>query len=82
MNGDAVVNVADAVGMLDALFTLSSAILLCEDAQDVNADLLIDIADPVALLSYLFVAAPPPAAPFPACGSSLVRLGCSRSTCP
>ena len=67
VNDDSLINLADAITVLDALF-LGGAIN-CMDASDTNDDELSNIADGVYLLSYLFSGGPPPPAPFGgACG--------------
>jgi hypothetical protein len=68
INGDAVVNVADAVSLLGYLFAFKPP-PACLDAGDVNDDGKVNIADAVSLLGYLFASRPPPAAPFAACDS-------------
>ena len=66
-NLDDLVNIADAVGILDATF--GGPPLACDSAGDVNDDGGVDIADPIALLAFLFSGGVAPPAPFPDCGS-------------
>ncbi len=61
-NSDGAVDVADAVFLLDALFTLGM-FPTCPDAADVNDDGAIDVSDAVYELSYLFSGAAAPPAP-------------------
>jgi hypothetical protein len=79
-NGDARIDIADAVHELNWLF-MGGAVLSCMAAADVNGDGELDISDPVRALSYLFLGAPPPDAPFPECGPFHLEtdsdLGCS-----
>ncbi len=63
VNGDGSVDVADAISLLQALFS-SGQPLPCLDAGDTNDDGALDIADAISLLQYLFsppVSLPPPA---------------------
>jgi hypothetical protein len=57
------VDLADAIRMLEILFTGSGKRTLCPDACDSNDDGGIDISDPVSLLNYLFQGGRPPPAP-------------------
>ncbi len=52
-NGDGLINVADAVAILEALFRGGDS-LRCERAADMNLDDRLDIADAVSLLGFLF----------------------------
>ncbi|MCH2506413.1 MAG: hypothetical protein MK125_12780, partial [Dehalococcoidia bacterium] len=84
INGDSSLDISDAVGTLDYLFT-GGAIPSCLEASDFNNDRIVDISDAVASLNYLFSGGEPPAAPGPPeadCGNdmdaegSLGDLGC------
>ncbi|MEM7164273.1 MAG: LamG-like jellyroll fold domain-containing protein [Planctomycetota bacterium] len=75
-NCDGVVDVSDPIAILGSLFLGAAA--CCQQAGDVIGDGNVDVADPVALLGYLFATGPPPAMPFPLCGSS----GCFGGACP
>ncbi|MHC4936747.1 MAG: collagenase [Planctomycetota bacterium] len=66
-NGDGMVDVADVVYLLAALFTGGPPAVVAE-AAFVNGDAAFDISDPIYLLAHLFSGGPPPAAPFPAAG--------------
>jgi hypothetical protein len=68
-NGDADVNVADAVAILQWLF-LSPNSVTCPDAADTNDDERTNVADAVYLLQYLFINGPaiPPPFPIGTCG--------------
>ena len=55
-NGDAAVDIADAISILSALF--SGGTLPCPDAADANDDGLLDIADAITVLTGLFGGAP------------------------
>lgn len=66
-NGDSAVNVADAIFIIQYLFTMGPA-PGCADAADVNDDSGIDISDAIYIIGYLFTDGPPPASPFPGCG--------------
>lgn len=66
-NVDSLVNIADAVWILNELFR-SGPPSKCDDAADANDDGVKGAADAVYLLNYMFLAASPPPAPFGACG--------------
>ena len=83
-NGDATVNLADAVSVLNALFG-GSGDPACADACDSNDDGSSDIADAITVLSFLFASGPPISPPSPMCGPdpTLDSLGCeSANSCP
>ncbi|MFN0057645.1 MAG: dockerin type I repeat-containing protein [Planctomycetota bacterium] len=67
VNSDGVVNQADAVFLLNAIY-IDGPEPVCWDAGDINDDGAIGLLDPVWLLTYLFVSGPAPAAPFPSAG--------------
>ena len=64
VNNDSLLDISDAVGILDYLFS-GGLRITCLEAADFNNDWLVDITDPVAALNYLFVGGDPPAAPGP-----------------
>ena len=64
VNNDSLLDISDAVGILDYLFS-GGLRLTCLEAADFNNDWVVDITDPVATLNYLFVGGAPPAAPGP-----------------
>jgi hypothetical protein len=74
-NADGVVDLSDAVFMLESLCHRGIA-LPCEAAADSNRDGVINISDAVYSLEYMFSGGPPPPAPFPACGTHRTGLGC------
>lgn len=84
INDDALINLADAVSLLNALFL--GGVVSCDDATDTNDDELSNIADAVYLLSYLFTNGPD--IPVPSngvCGSdpSGTNLECAEyNSCP
>lgn len=63
-NGDAAVDISDALVALRYLFE-GSATPTCYDAADSNDDGLLNISDPICTLSYLFAGGPAPPEPFP-----------------
>lgn len=68
-NGDGLVNVADAIFHLSALFLPGADQPACSDAADSNDDGGMNVADTVYLLSSLFVpGSPHPPPPHPGCG--------------
>ncbi len=66
INADGSIDISDAVGTLDYLFSNGNP--LCVATIDINDDDATNIADTVSLLSYMFAGGPQPAAPFPGCG--------------
>ena len=58
-NGDGIIDVADAVFLLNYLYKGGEAPVPLERA-DVNGDELVDVADVVYLLNYLYKGGPPP----------------------
>lgn len=71
VNNDSLLDISDAVGTLDYLFSGGMRIS-CLETADFNNDWVVDITDPVACLHYLFVGGEPPAAPGPiesSCGA-------------
>ena len=66
-NDDGIVDMTDAVSILDCLFSGTSC-TTCAAAADVNADQIIDVSDPAALLDWLFIGGPGLPEPFPGCG--------------
>jgi hypothetical protein len=85
-NKDGGVNIADAIWILNALFS-GGPQSECKDAADANDSGATDISDPVYLVNFLFVGTefPPPPTPGPeACGADLTEdpLDCIASSCP
>jgi hypothetical protein len=80
-NGDAVLDISDAMHTLGALF-ISASPLRCSDAADTNDDGRVDIADAIFGLNHLFSGAPAPPEPFPSAGEDPTAddLPCFRST--
>ncbi len=83
-NGDASLDISDAVSMLEYLFNGATNGSSCQDAYDTNDDGFINIADPVRLLDYLFAGAPEPPEPGAQCGQDPTgdALLCQESVCP
>jgi hypothetical protein len=85
-NDDGRFNVTDAVWIIRGVIGSGPA-TACADAADANDDGLLDLSDPMYLLEFLFLAGPPPPAPYPDCGSDLTAdaLRCplqSTQQCP
>jgi hypothetical protein len=80
-NGDAVLDISDAMHTLGALF-ISASPLRCSDAADTNDDGGVDIADAIFGLNHLFSGGPAPPEPFPSAGEDPTAddLPCFRST--
>jgi hypothetical protein len=67
-SGDGVVNISDAILVLNSLF-LGGLAPSCETSADSDDDGAVNLTDPIYLLNYLFQSGPPPAAPHDACGT-------------
>jgi len=67
-NLDFRLNIADPIAILIHLFDDGRPTSDCWDAMDANDDGAIDLSDAIRLLSFLFLEAPAPPLPFPACG--------------
>ena len=80
-NGDATLDLADAVCILSYLF--SGAEAGCLDALDSQDDGALDIADAVSLLQYLFAGGAPPSRPGLSCGPDPTedKLDCAHYDC-
>jgi hypothetical protein len=85
-NGDALVNIADAISLLAYLFPSGPPpVLPCVDACDANDDAALNIADAVALLGALFGSPTIPLPPPTVCGLDPLPdvLDCaSAAACP
>ncbi len=81
VNHDGSLNVADPVATLQYLFA-SGVAPECLAAADIDASGVILLNDPILALDYLFVGGPPPAAPFPDCGSSSGEVCDTPGSCP
>jgi hypothetical protein len=85
-NVDGAVDIADVLFLGLRLFDATVNDYPCREACEVNGDAQVDIADMVYTLSYLFIAGPPPGAPFPECGEDpdpASGFGCELgSVCP
>jgi len=75
---DGVLDVSDAVRVLNWLF-LGSAALACLDAGDGDDDGTITVADAVLVLAFLYRGGPAPEAPFPMAGADPTddAVGCA-----
>jgi hypothetical protein len=83
-NSDGVVNITDAIFLLNHLF-LGGRAPPCAEASNANADGSVDISDAVSLLNFLFLGGPEPPAPGPeSCGEDPDAagdgLGCEEYT--
>ncbi len=68
-NDDGNVNLADAVCILNWLFSGGDA-PGCVAATNTNSDDVANISDATSLLNFLFSGGPAPAQPYPDCGPS------------
>ena len=78
-NRDGLINIVDAVRMLELQF-FGIEPILCADQLDANDDGSRNLADPVMLLSFLYAGSSPLPPPFPSCGGDPTptdTLGCS-----
>ncbi len=79
------VDISDPVCTLEWLF-LGSEAPGCIAVTNVDGIGQVNITDPIYLLTHLFLGGPPPADPFPACGTSDLKadaaLGCVETACP
>lgn len=83
-NADATVDIADAVALLDYLFSAGST-SNCMDASDANDDESVDVADAVQILDLLFSAGDPlPAPGSDSCGIDPTSgpIDCQQGSCP
>ena len=67
-NGDGVLDIGDAIFLLNYLFQLEADDPLCDDSADTNDDEQINVADPIYLFGYLFSMGPLPPPPNVECG--------------
>ena len=74
VNGDALVDLADAVSLLGYVSTEGDE-PPCIVAADANGDAQLNVADGAYLISFLSMVGPPPPAPFPGCGFEPVESG-------
>ncbi len=83
-NGDAALDISDAVATLQLLFGGAGSLTSCEDGHDSNDDGVLNVADPVALLGHLFSGAGDLPAPGSSCGidPTADTLLCTESVCP
>ena len=70
-NDDALIDLADMIFLLNALF-LGGEMPGCDAACDANSDRGANLADALFIGNYLFAMGPPPAAPFPDCGVTVM----------
>ncbi len=77
-NGDASLDVSDAVSILIYLF-VSGAPSECLESGDVDDDGNINVTDPLYALGFLFASGPAPLAPYPECGTDPTddAIGCA-----
>ena len=65
-NGDAIINIADGIWILNDLFQNGPA-STCTAACDVNSDGMMDTGDAIYIISFRLLSGPVPSAPFPGC---------------
>ena len=82
VNGDSIVNIADAIWIIYELF-LNGPATTCPIATDANNDGLGDLADTSFIIMYRFMGGPAPAAPYPDCGQvdGQTPEDCGGSSC-
>lgn len=67
-NGDATINIADGIWILNYLYQNGPA-AACEAACDFNDDGMMDASDAISVIMWRLQDGPPPTAPFPDCGT-------------
>ena len=82
-NGDATLNIADGIYMLNALFQ-GGPMQDCDAANDANSDDSYNAADAIFVFNNQFLNGPAPASPYPDCGTVPGQLpeDCFQSNCP
>lgn len=82
VNGDSIVNIADAIWIIYELF-LNGPATNCPIASDANNDGVGDLADTSFIIMHRFMGGAAPAAPFPDCGqvSGQAPEDCAASSC-
>ena len=82
-NLDSLVDIADAISILGALFS-GDPPPPCADAADMNDDGAVDLGDAISSLNYVFGSASAPPQPFPFCGLDPTpdTLRCAETICP
>jgi hypothetical protein len=63
VNGDGVVNVSDAVGIVNYIFVAGSPPPVPMEAADVNCDDIVNVSDAVYLINYIFIGGNEPCDP-------------------
>ncbi len=83
-NDDGVINIADAVNLLQATFNPGGPeVIRCDEACNFDRDSQITILDATLIIEYQLLDGPPPSDPFPNCGFTLDDLGCLEfKSCP
>lgn len=78
-NNDGMVDISDAVNILNVLF-IGQGIIKCDDAADANDDSMVDISDGVYILNYLFGGGAVIKEPYPDIGidETLDELTCNE----
>ena len=81
-NDDTLIDISDAVAILNFLF-VNPAVPHCLDSCDMDGSKVLEITDGVFLLSFMFLGGGAPPAPFPDCGAAAgpSPLGCQDSIC-
>lgn len=80
-NGDAILNIADAIWILNQLFQ-GGPDGTCAEACDINGDDFLDSGDAIYAINYRLLGGPAPAAPFPTCGIEEAADCDGTSVCP
>jgi len=78
-NADSVLNIADAIFLIQHFF-LAGPSPSCNDAANSNGDASLDLGDVITVINYQFLNGTPPPPPFPSCGLSSngqTELGCA-----
>ena len=83
VNGDTLLDISDAIGILGFLFLGQAEKVVCVDAADIKDKGSIDISDAISVLNFLFQGGVAPAPPGPNdCGPDVNQetpdLGCAQ----
>jgi hypothetical protein len=79
-NGDAEVDLSDAIFVLDWLFN-GAREPSCREAVDIDSSEFHDVSDVISILGWLFLGGTPPTPPFPHCGPGPETSSCISGSC-
>jgi polyhydroxybutyrate depolymerase len=79
-NGDAALDLADVIQVLQFLF--NGGPIDCIETGNSNSDGSLDLSDAIFMLLHLFSSGIPPGDPHPLCGNGPVLIECATGSCP